>query len=247
MKNLERILIANQISKEFLRDQGDNLRYVGVVGSTSKKRDSNNSDLDMIAVFRDRKKLNKNDPWISYYYKDIIIGIGTYTLSELDKMIRAPNYKWPYIAEKVTSNLGIYSVTDIKVRYRKMIENMDQKLFINGANIEYLEAFSGIGKIRRHFEEMDIAKVRSATLITFARRLDNVLALINRGFFEGDYGYRNLERVENFKKVPIEYVKLSKIFWYSNNITEIYKSAEKLWKNFQEFAKEIGLNVKEEV
>jgi hypothetical protein len=121
---------------------------------------------------------------------------------------------------------------------------MSQELFISGSRIEYSEAFSGLGKIRRNYEENDIAKVRSSALITYGRRLDNAIALINRGFLEGDYGFKNLELIEKFDKVPKDYVKFSKKLWYSNNIKEILNAAEELWENIRIFAKVHNFEVK---
>ena len=245
MEHMRRVEIAGAIANVLRREQRENLLYVGIQGSTSRNEDRLNSDLDVISVFRDKHKLPVKDFWVSHQMEGISLGIGLLSLQDIDVALSTPNGKWPYFAYKVIKNTPVYFALDIRGVYAAKIALMPQHLFIEGATIEYLEASSGLGKIKSNAETNDLAMVRSAALMTFCRRLDNVVALINRDFLEGDYGYRNLQTITRFNKSPDQYVELSERLWLSNNINEIVAVAEELWKRVVAFAKENGLDVKE--
>lgn len=245
MNHAERLGVANEVAKALMRRSENNLIYLGVHGSTFKAVDGENSDIDMIAVLRDKKGIPGTDNWLNFIHKDVVVGIGFHTLPDLDHIASTPNYLWPYRVNRLINNLPIHAEVDIIDRYSKMIKRLDKSLFTNAAGLEYLEAYTGLGKIRRNSELGDLARVRSSSLTAYSMRLDAFVALLNRGLLEGSYGYKNLDNIQEFGKIPKNYIELTRTFWLSSEVKEIVSTAEQLWTNCTDFAKVNGVPIRQ--
>lgn len=242
MNHEERIEFGKRCAEKFRAKYKDELIYFGLIGSTYRNEDKEDSDIDAFVVTKDKKHWPESK-WSHFMFKGIEVSIGYYTIDELDEMVEKPDYKWPHRVFRVINSLPIYEKYDLISRYKKKIGKINQKVFNKAAGNQLASAASCLSGIRRNAESGNLAGTRSgATLATTT--LDEAVAFLNRGFLPGGgYGSQNLKLITKYKKLPEDYAKLNTIIWESSDPKEVKDAAVEIIAKTINFARRKGVGI----
>jgi hypothetical protein len=242
MDHASRIEIATMIASRLLAQQGTTLVYVGVFGSAHTATDTDASDIDLLAVTSGNLRFSDSGlPWLGLQIEHVVVGVGLYSLFEIDGMVGTPNFRWPFTVGKFVNNREVYALHDLRERCRNLIQATEQHRFMAAARVEYLEALSGIHRLRnRGAKLVDIRNVRSNAL-KFLSRLEACVALVNRSFLNDHTSFKNVAIISALPNAPRDYAALASTVWRSNSAVEIVHAAEELWGHALNFADRNGL------
>jgi len=233
MNHDARIAVATDVTRRLLREHGAQLLYVGAYGSLLDQTDRGHSDIDLFVVLKN--EVAGASSWIGCCLADAVVGLGLYSIEDVDRAVSSPNFRWPYVVGKFVHNRPLYCRTDIAARSRALISDLSQDTFVRAARVEYLEAFSGFrGIADRRAATVDIGDLRSQSLKGL-RRLEACVALVNRGFLHGETSRKNILLIRAFRESLAGYVTLSRRVWRSDDKKEMQDAMESLWGSATRF------------
>jgi len=236
MKSRRRIEIAKEISEIIVQKYGNEVLLIGVYGSVARGEDVTYSDIDMYVITRSLTFQRY------FVYKGIPVTIHFKTKRKVLKLIGNVTSTWPaevyqYLCPKI-----LYGSEALLEEFRQVLERIPEESFWKAASTALIELFENVGKVRNACIEKNLGRCIEAVW-NVVWHADMFVALVNKKFFKKP-GFRGLEEVMEFRKIPENYCELMKTLWISREFKELEKASMKLWGNCVKLAKEEGIKFK---
>lgn len=232
MEHKERYALGMKILNELVKIRGADLVYGGIYGSTASGKDKKYSDLELVFITKKEMK----DQF--FLYEGIPILLQFSTKKELLKMMEDVRFNFVFELGHIMTSKRVYGdrkvVDEIKQEYKKTIKNQ----WKHGAKNSLVHAYEFLCKIRNaqlYGKNREVIYVKDAAVhLSFC--LNAFIAFVNKKYYlSGEE--KSLNEAKDFKNLPKSYLSLSKKMLLSNEIKDIYKTAEKLWENSIALAK----------
>lgn len=233
MAESERLRLAKAISKMISQKYGDEILLVGVYGSVAKGEDMDYSDIDMYVV-------TKNLTTQKYLaYKGVPITIHFKTEKEVSEAIRNVTSIWPAEAHQFLSPKILYGSRKLLNRWQKMVKEIPEGDFRKAASTALIEIYENVGKVKNACKQKNLGRCLEAVW-NVVWHADMFVALVNKTYYRKP-GFRGLEEVTKFKKIPASYGKLMKTLWESRDFDELNRASTELWESCLELARKEGI------
>lgn len=233
MADSERVKIAKAISKMISQKYGDEILLVGVYGSVAMEEDTDHSDIDMYVV-------TKNLTLQKYFaYKEVPITIHFKTEKEVLEAIRNVTSTWPAEVHQFLSPKVVYGSRRLLNEWKQIVKKIPEEDFRKAASTALIELYENVGKVRNACRQRNLGRCIEAVW-NVVWHADMFVALVNKTYYRKP-GFRGLEEVMDFKKIPANYGKLMKTLWESRDFTELNEASTELWENCLELAREEGI------
>jgi len=233
MPNRERIKIAKAISEVIVQKYANEILLVAVYGSVARKEDVSYSDIDMYAVTR-------NLTFQRYFaYNGIPITVHFKTERAVSEAVGKVTSTWPAEAHQFLFPKILYGSKKLPNEWRQIVEEIPEKDFHEAASISLIEIFENVGKTRNACKQRNLGRcIESVWNVVW--HADMFVALVNRTYYKKP-GFRGLEEVTKFEKIPANYCKLMKTLWKSRSFSELNTASMELWERCLELAKKEGI------
>lgn len=233
MANGERFKIAKAISEMIVQKYADEILLVAVYGSVARKEDTAYSDIDMYIVTR-------NLTFQRYFaYNEVPVTVHFKTKREVSEAVGKVTSTWPAEVHQFLFPKILYGSKKLPNEWKKIVEKIPEKDFREAASVSLIEIFENVGKTRNACKQKNLGRCIEAVW-NVVWHADMFVALVNRTYYKKP-GFRGLEEVTKFKKIPANYCKLMKTLWKSRNFSELNMASTELWESCLELAKKEGI------
>ncbi len=239
MEHEERIQLAQNLCARMVAKHPDAIILGGVYGSTARSTDTRWSDLEMLFVVRDGRKVEGKE----FLYRGTAIGYQVIEQGKLEELLTNPSVKWPFWMG-VLSVLKVFHGAPEQVqtwlrlgqavpagRFRQALEASLPGLVV--------ESYGRILSCQERGNTQDIG----CAVIEVLFEMNQALCLLNQRWVTHDY-YQGLLDAFSFPKLPKGYQELVPVLWSAREVDEIVPLAKTLVRNFWQLLADEGIEVK---
>jgi KNTase C-terminal domain len=233
-----RLRIAHSISGGVVKKYGSKILAVYVCGSTSKKLDRPYSDLELIAVVRDRTEIAMK----YYLHRGLIIQIEYLSSSNILEAAERITDNWPWEADQYRNRIALFERNGWFRRLDEAIAKSDKRDSAEAIRKSFMMMTESIAVLRNAVLANDKVGVLSRGRV-LAEDAARILLLLNRKYVTTNSWLWKI--VFDLPIKPKDFKKLIEKMggFVSTTGEEIVASSEKLYKELSESVAKYGVKI----
>jgi len=154
-----RFALASRIAGELRRGEGRNLVAVGLYGSVARREDRAHSDIDLIAVIREKRPLPRFE-----MREGVLVSLLVETPAEARSEVYGFPWNLPEALSGWRSMRPLDDPTGFLRRLRARARRPTPRQFRETAKLDLLSTFEDYGKLRNALEAGDAAEAREMAI-----------------------------------------------------------------------------------
>jgi KNTase C-terminal domain len=234
----DRLRIARQISDRVVKKYGNDVLAVYICGSTSKSLDRPYSDLEMIAVVRDRAEI----PMKYYVHKGLIINIeyltSSYTLDDAEKFTK----DWHWVADQYRNRIELYERDGWFRRLDEAVAKNEKKSSVEAIRKSLMMMSESVASMRNAMLTNDGVRVLMAGR-TLAEDAARIVYLLNRKYVTTTSWFWKI--AFDLQKKPRDFRQLVEKMcgFTSTTPKQVTEASEKMYREIGELVRAEGVEI----
>lgn len=237
LKHEERMKLASDLTKKIVDSYGENVLFIGVYGSTARAEDKEFSDLELLVIMKHPAKSKM------FIYKDIVVLIHFITHENALKNLGDVTGPWwlGWVGTLLYTK-RLYGEEKLLDKFRNIVNSISDKKYAEAAANSLVWTYEFFNQIRNAYQNGDLYSAMSSALY-LRNSIGEFTAFLNKKHYRS-HVFRSLNEAKQFEKLPKNYFNLMQKLGTSNNLEEIYETANKLWKGCLKLARENNIKIK---